>query len=116
MAIATEVSSSVEASPEDVDMSSAGLRHVTNLVQRYVDAQKLPGALSLVARGGKIVHFETYGNMDDERAQADAAGHDLPLLLDDQAHRERRPHDAVRGGPLPARRPGLASSSPSSRT
>ena len=48
-------------------MSSARLRNVTNLVQRYLDEQKLPGALSLVARGGKIVHLETYGWMDQER-------------------------------------------------
>ena len=48
-------------------MSSAGLENVSRLVQRYIDDQKLPGAISLVARRGKVVHFETYGNMDDER-------------------------------------------------
>jgi CubicO group peptidase (beta-lactamase class C family) len=67
MAIATRSELVIEADPEDVDMSSARLRNVTNLVQRYLDEQKLPGALSLVARGGKIVHLETYGTMDEER-------------------------------------------------
>src|SRR6478752_10412343 len=67
MAIATRSELVLEAEPEDVDMSSARLRNVTNLVQSYLDEQKLPGALSLVARGGKIVHLETYGNMDQER-------------------------------------------------
>jgi CubicO group peptidase (beta-lactamase class C family) len=69
MAIATASELSVEASPEEVGMSSAGLRHVTRLVQDYVDAQKIPGALSLVARHDRVVHFETYGQMDVERAR-----------------------------------------------
>lgn len=67
MAIATRGELIIDAEPEDVDMSSARLRNVTHLVQRYIDEQKLPGALSLVARRGKIVHLETYGSMDDER-------------------------------------------------
>ncbi len=67
MAIATRSELVIEAEPEDVNMSSARLRNVTNLVQRYIDDQRLPGALSLVARGGKIVHLETYGLMDVER-------------------------------------------------
>ena len=57
----------VEAAAEDVGMSSARLRNVSRLVQSYIDDGKLPGAISLVARRGKIVHLETYGNMDDER-------------------------------------------------
>ncbi|MGI9148442.1 MAG: serine hydrolase domain-containing protein [Chloroflexota bacterium] len=48
-------------------MSSSGLRNVSRLVQRYIDDHKLAGAISLVARRGKVVHFETYGRMDDER-------------------------------------------------
>jgi CubicO group peptidase (beta-lactamase class C family) len=60
----------IEADPEDVGMSSAGLLNVSRLVQRYIDDQKFPGAISLVARRGKVVHFATYGNMDDERHKA----------------------------------------------
>src|SRR5579862_7319441 len=67
MAIATRSDLEIEADPEDVGMSSARIRNVSHLVQRYIDGRKLPGAISLVARGGKLVHFETYGNMDDER-------------------------------------------------
>ncbi len=48
-------------------MSSRGLGNVSRLVRRYVDDGRLPGALSLVARRGRVVHFETYGNMDDAR-------------------------------------------------
>jgi CubicO group peptidase (beta-lactamase class C family) len=67
MAIAMRSETSIEAAPEDVGMSSARLRNVTRLVQSYIDDQKLPGAISLVARRGQVVHFETYGNMDAER-------------------------------------------------
>lgn len=67
MAIATRSEVCVEAAPEDVGMSSSGLRNVSRLVQGYIDDRKLPGAISLVARRGRVIHFETYGNMDDER-------------------------------------------------
>src|SRR3981081_3961823 len=67
MAIAPRRDLYVEAAPEDVGMSSQGLRNVSRLVQGYIDDRKLPGAISLVARRGRVVHFETYGNMDDER-------------------------------------------------
>ena len=89
MAIATRSELVLEADPEDVDMSSARLRNVTNLVQSYIDEQKLPGALSLVARNGKIVHLETYGNLDQERTSG-TARHDLSLLFDDQTDRQCR--------------------------
>jgi CubicO group peptidase (beta-lactamase class C family) len=67
MAIATRSELRIEADPDELGMSDSRLRNVTNLVQRYIDERKLPGALSLVARSGRIAHFETYGNMDDAR-------------------------------------------------
>ena len=48
-------------------MSTPGLRNLSRLVQSYIDQGKLPGAISLVARRGKVVHFETRGTMDYER-------------------------------------------------
>jgi CubicO group peptidase (beta-lactamase class C family) len=56
----------VEAAPEDVGLSSSRLENVTRLVHRYVDSGRYPGVVSMVARRGKVVHFETYGSMDDE--------------------------------------------------
>jgi CubicO group peptidase (beta-lactamase class C family) len=75
MAVAVETERFVQAAPEEVGMSSSRLRNVSRLVQGYIDDEKLAGAISLVARRGKVVHFETYGNMDDARRkpmQADA--------------------------------------------
>ncbi len=56
----------VEASPEDVGLSSQGLANVSRLVDRYVDQRRIAGAITMVARRGAVVHFETYGRMDDE--------------------------------------------------
>src|SRR5919197_254803 len=67
MALLVSTAPALEAAPEDVGRSSARLRNVSNLVQRSIDDQKFPGAISLVARRGKVVHFETYGEMDHER-------------------------------------------------
>ena len=56
----------VETEPEAVGLSSSRLQNVTRLVQGYVDRGQLPGAISLVARRGKVVHCETYGQADIE--------------------------------------------------
>jgi CubicO group peptidase (beta-lactamase class C family) len=56
----------IEAQPESVGLSSRGLANLTRHVQAYVDAGKLPGAISMVARHGQVVHFETYGQRDIE--------------------------------------------------
>ena len=59
----------VEASPADAGMSEERLAHITATSQRYVDEGKLAGVVTLVARDGKIVHFEAVGQRgaDDDR-------------------------------------------------
>ena len=52
------------AKPEDVGMSSERLRRIHELVQRHIDAKSFSGAVTLVARKGRVVHFETHGLMD----------------------------------------------------
>ncbi len=56
----------IEASPEEVGLSSEGMARLTRHVQAYVDAGKFPGAISMVQRRGKVVHFQTYGQRDIE--------------------------------------------------
>src|SRR5207245_6438565 len=56
----------IEASPEEVGLSSTGMARLTRHVQAYVDAGKFPGAISMVQRRGKVVHFQTYGRRDLE--------------------------------------------------
>jgi CubicO group peptidase (beta-lactamase class C family) len=54
------------AKPEDVGMSSERLPRIAAALQRHIDAGQLAGAITLVARKGKVVHFETHGWADLE--------------------------------------------------
>jgi len=52
--------------PEDVGLSSERLRRVHDAMQRHVDAKDVSGVVTLVARKGRIAHFEAQGLMDIE--------------------------------------------------
>ena len=52
--------------PEDAGMSSQRLRRIHEAIQRHIDAGEISGAVTLVARRGRIVHFEAHGLMDIE--------------------------------------------------
>ncbi len=52
--------------PEDAGFSSERLGRIKEAVQRHIDAGSVPGVVTLVARRGKIVHFETHGYNDVE--------------------------------------------------
>jgi len=60
----------IDARPEDVGMSSQRLARMSRLIERYIEAGRYPGAISMVARRDRVVHFETYGSMDDEAGKA----------------------------------------------
>ena len=51
----------VVAAAADAGMSAERLERITAMSQRYVDAGQLAGVVTLVARDGKIVHFEAVG-------------------------------------------------------
>ncbi len=50
--------------PEDVGLSSARLQRINELVQREIDATRISGAVTVVARRGQIAHFAARGLMD----------------------------------------------------
>ena len=52
------------AQPEDVGMSGERLKRVSAHLKRYIDQGDIAGAVSLVARKGRIVHFEAQGLAD----------------------------------------------------
>ena len=54
------------ARPEDVGLSSDRLKRIGELMQREIAAKKFAGAVTLVARNGRIAHLETHGLMDLE--------------------------------------------------
>ena len=52
------------AVPEDVGMSTSRLERITPVMQRYVDNGRIPCALTMIAREGRLVHFEKFGMQD----------------------------------------------------
>ncbi|MBI1353606.1 MAG: serine hydrolase [Acidobacteria bacterium] len=56
--------------PEEVGLSSARLERATAEMRADVEAGRLPGALGLVARHGKVAYFETVGQADKEKGLA----------------------------------------------
>jgi CubicO group peptidase (beta-lactamase class C family) len=54
--------------PEEVGMNSGRLAGIRQVMQSYVDNGKITGLSTLLARKGKVVHFEQVGVMDRESA------------------------------------------------
>lgn len=51
----------VPAKPEQAGLSAERLTRVDELVTNYVTSERIPGAVVLIARNGKIVHHKAYG-------------------------------------------------------
>jgi len=62
------------AKPGDVGFSSERLQRLTNAVQTDVDEGLIPGAVTLIARHGKVAYFEAVGFQDRENQ--------LPMMPD----------------------------------
>ena len=58
------------ARPEDVGLSSERLDRIHDAVQRHLAAGSISGAVTLVARHGKIAHLEAHGLLDIESKRA----------------------------------------------
>ncbi len=54
------------AKPEEVGLSSERLQRIHEMVMRHVEARDISGAVTMVARRGRVVHFEAHGLMDIE--------------------------------------------------
>lgn len=57
------------AKPEQTGFSSERLARIHDMVQRHIDEHDISGAVTLVARNGRVVHFEAHGlaNLDAKR-------------------------------------------------
>ena len=49
------------AKAETVGMSSERLQRIPRFIQQYIDTNQIAGAVTLVARKGKVVHFDAQG-------------------------------------------------------
>jgi CubicO group peptidase (beta-lactamase class C family) len=54
------------AKPEEVGVSTERLHRVDDVIRRNIESHHLAGAVTLVARKGRVVHFEAQGLMDLE--------------------------------------------------
>lgn len=54
------------AKPEDAGFSTAHLARICPAMQKYIDQHKVPNITTLIAREGKVVHFEAQGYLDLE--------------------------------------------------
>lgn len=64
------------AKAESVEMSDDGLSAIDELFREKIDAGKIQGGVTIVARKGKVVHFSTHGKMDvlnDRPMEADTS-------------------------------------------
>jgi CubicO group peptidase (beta-lactamase class C family) len=52
--------------PEEVGLSTQRLQRITQLVRKHIEAGDVSGAVTLVARRGRIAHFEAQGLADIE--------------------------------------------------
>ena len=93
------------AKPEALGLSTVGLQRMSDAFKREIDKGTVPGVTVLVARRGQIGWFEALGKQSPDGRRPDGARHDLPHLLDDQADRLGRHHDAGRGRALHPQRP-----------
>jgi len=59
--------------PESVGLSEERLHRIRETIQRYVDDRQISGAVTLVARKGKIAHLDPHGKMDLDANKAMSA-------------------------------------------
>ena len=89
---------------EDVDMSTERLDAIGVGMRQLIDEKKIPGTVTLVARRGKVVHFEANGLRDVDAKLPMRKDTIFPALFPEQTRHRRRGHDSLRGGALSAQR------------
>ena len=58
-----------KALPEDVSMSSEELKKVDRVIQKFIDDKDLAGAVTIIARKGKVIHFSAQGMQNISEAK-----------------------------------------------
>jgi CubicO group peptidase (beta-lactamase class C family) len=56
--------------PEEIGLSSERLQRIHEAVARHIDAHDISGAVTVVARKGRLAHFEAHGLMDVDTNKA----------------------------------------------
>ena len=61
-----ELTPNLIATPHEVGLSAKQLKRISTTSQKLIDEKQLAGAVTVVARRGKVAHFEASGMMDIE--------------------------------------------------
>jgi CubicO group peptidase (beta-lactamase class C family) len=69
LTVPATTASTPTAKPEDVGLSSERLQRVIQMIDRHIAAGDLAGAVTIVARKGKVVHHSARGVMDLQSKQ-----------------------------------------------
>ena len=69
LALTVVTASSPTVKPEDVGLSSERLQRISQMIQRRIAAGEIAGAVTVVARKGKVAHLSAQGVMDLESKQ-----------------------------------------------
>jgi CubicO group peptidase (beta-lactamase class C family) len=56
------------AKPESVGFSGDRLQNLHSLIQNEIDQKQLAGAVTILARHGKVIDYQTYGQCDTEKS------------------------------------------------
>ncbi|MDD9973710.1 MAG: serine hydrolase, partial [Candidatus Poribacteria bacterium] len=59
-----ELNSNLIATPNEVGLSAERLECIFTTTQQFIDEERLAGAVTVVARRGKVAHFKAHGMMD----------------------------------------------------
>ncbi|MDE0011060.1 MAG: serine hydrolase [Candidatus Poribacteria bacterium] len=60
------LNSNLTAAPHKIGLSEKQLGRISATVEKFIGEERLAGAVTLVARRGKVAHFEAFGMMDVE--------------------------------------------------
>ena len=66
LAVATTGAQVPAGAPDDVGLSAKRLERIGAMIQRAIDTKQISGAVTVVARRGRVAHFEARGLMDIE--------------------------------------------------
>src|SRR5262245_66391945 len=58
-----------QVAPESEGFSSERLARISTVMRAEIDKGTLPGAVTLIARHGKVVHFEAHGYLDSGKTK-----------------------------------------------
>jgi CubicO group peptidase (beta-lactamase class C family) len=73
-AVRTASAAGPAADPRSLDLSASGLERLRQVLRREIDRKRLPGAVAMIARQGKLGFLENFG------AQGPATG--TPMQID----------------------------------